>query len=123
MKIVFICGPLTTGGDGSREYVEKNVRIAEKYQIALASAGVGAFCPHTHTYLHNEKGSTSPESYYYDLDMEFLRRTADAVLAVPGWEKSRGATGEVAMAKELGLPVFYPTSPDAIEDVVQWAQS
>lgn len=120
MKIVFIAGPLTTGGDGSREYIASNIDKAEKFQITLINQGIGVFCPHTHTQFHTEKGSTAPDAYYYELDLEFLKRIADAVVMVPGWEKSWGATNEEKIAKELGLPIFYPESPDKIEEIIEW---
>jgi len=85
MKIVFISGPLTTGGDGSHEYKAKNIQTAEKYAVALANAGIGFFCAHSHTSFHHEKGSTAPEKFYYNLDFKFLKEIADAVLAIPGW--------------------------------------
>lgn len=120
MKIVFIAGPLTTGWDGKdRSFIEKNILSAEAYQIALANAGIGAFCAHTHTSFHHEKGSDAPESYYYQLDFEILMRAADAVLAMPGWEKSTGAKREVEWAIQNGLPVFYPTSPLDIDNIIQ----
>lgn len=120
MKIVFIAGPLTTGGDGSREYIVSNIDKAEQFQIALINQGIGVFCPHTHTQFPSEKGSIVPDAYYYELDLEFLKRIADAVVMLPGWEKSWGATNEEKIAKELGLPVFYPESPEKIEDVIAW---
>lgn len=121
MKIVFIAGLLTTGWDGEdRDYIQNNVNIAEAYQIALANAGIGAFCPHTHTQFHREKGSTIFEEYYYRLDLEFLYRISDAILAIPGWEKSVGANNEVKWAIKNNLPVFYPKSPDEIEDIIAW---
>ena len=123
MKIIFISGPLTTGWDGKdRSIIEKNILTAEAYQIALANKGVGAFCAHTHTSFHNEKGSTAPEEYYYQLDLEFLKRSSDAVLAIPGWEKSKGARHEVEWAIENNLPVFYPESPSDIQDIVNWSK-
>lgn len=81
---------------------------------------MGFFCAHTHTQWPGEKGGTAPEQFYYDLDLEFLRRTADAILAIPGWEKSWGASNEVKIAKELGVPIFEPKSPDDLDDVVKW---
>lgn len=123
MKIVFISGPLTTGWDGkNREFILNNVQKAEAYQIALANQGVGAFCAHTHSSFHHEKGGTASENYYYELDMEFLKRSADAVLAMQGWERSKGAKAEVEWAKENGLPVFYPISHMNIQDIVGWAR-
>jgi len=120
--MVFIAGPLTTGWDGKdRKFIEQKVKEAEKYQIALINAGVGCFCAHTHTSFHHEKGSKAPDQFYYDLDLTFLRRVADAVLAMPGWEKSRGAKNEVGWAKVNNLPIFYPQSPDDLSGVVNWA--
>jgi len=43
MKIVFIAGPYT--GDGTFESIERNIREAEKYQIALANKEIGFFAP------------------------------------------------------------------------------
>ncbi len=122
MKIVFIAGQLTTGWDGKdRKFIENRVREAEKYQIALINAGIGCFCAHAHTSFHHEKGSTAPEEFYYELDSEFLKRSADAVLAMPGWDKSRGAKKEVEWAMENKMPVFYPESPDDINEIIKWA--
>ncbi|MBI4079933.1 DUF4406 domain-containing protein [Candidatus Kaiserbacteria bacterium] len=119
MKIVFIAGPLTTGGDGGTAYIEKNIRIAENYAFALAKADVGFFCAHTHTSNHH---GHAPEPFYYELDREILKRAADALLAIPGWEKSFGAKKEVEWACESGLKVFYPKDPTDIEQIVEWAK-
>jgi len=123
MKIVYIAGQLTTGWDGKdREYLVNNVRKAEQYQIALANSGIGSFCPHTHACFHHEKGGTAPDEYYYKLGMEFLKRVADAVLAVPGWENSKGAKIEVEWAIKNNLPIFYPHSPQDIGNIIEWAK-
>ncbi|HLD78725.1 MAG TPA: DUF1937 family protein, partial [archaeon] len=55
----------------------------------------------------------------------FLTKVADAVLAVPGWERSNGARREVEWARANGLPVFFPKSPapEDIAEVVEWAQN
>jgi hypothetical protein len=123
MKIVFISGPLTTGWDGKdRNFILNNVQKAEAYQIALANEGIGSFCAHTHTSFHHEKGSVAPDQYYYELDMEFLKRSADALLAMPEWESSNGAKTEVEWARDNNLPIFYPTSHTDIKEVVEWAK-
>lgn len=121
MKIVFIAGPYT--GDGSYEQIEKNIREAEKYQIALANKEIGFFCPHNHTeHFGSKKGVTVPEQFFYDLDFQFLMRIADASLAIPGWEKSWGTKREVAWAKEHGMKIFYPKDPTDIEEIVTWTK-
>jgi hypothetical protein len=38
-------------------------------------------------------------------DLAFICHKADAVVVLPGWERSLGATAEVATARALGLPV------------------
>jgi hypothetical protein len=123
MKVVFIAGPLTTGGDGSRAYIESNVKKAEAYSISLANAGIYFFCAHMHSSFHTEKGSTAPEEYYYKLDFEILKRAADAVLAVPGWEKSMGAKKEVEWAEKNKIKVFYPKDPSDIQGIIVWAKA
>ena len=43
---------------------------------------------------------------YYRFSMEWLEG-AEAVLMVPGWEISKGASKERDRAIELGIPVYY----------------
>lgn len=119
MKIIFIAGPYF--GNGDRSMIHDNIRHAEKYQIALANAGLGFFCPHNHT-EHFEAKASADENFYRQLDMIFLRKTADAVLAIPGWETSSGSRAEIEYAKKIGLPVFFPESPDDLYEVMAWAK-
>src|SRR4030043_428973 len=120
MKIIFIAGPYFSGGD--KEKIEKNIRTAEKYQIALANAQVPFFCAHNHT-EHFEEKASAPEEFYKKMDMEILKRVCDAALAIPGWEASSGAREEVTWAKSNSLPVFFPKSPKDLDEVIVWAKS
>jgi hypothetical protein len=40
-------------------------------------------------------------------DMAYIALDADAVYLLPGWENSRGARAEKALAEALGLGVYY----------------
>lgn len=117
MKIVYIAGPYF--GDGKKETIEKNIREAEKYQIVLANNKIGFFCSHNHTEHFQEKAKAS-EEFYYELDFQFLTKCADAVLAIPGWEKSKGARQEVDWAEKNHLPIFYPTSTNNLQELTFW---
>lgn len=119
MKIVFIAGPYFSRGDSKK--IEENIRKAEKYQISLANAGIGFFCPHNHT-EHFEKKAKAPEDFYRKLDMTFLKRIADAILVIPGWKKSEGVKKEIGWAKKNGLKTFFPKSPQDLKDVIRWAK-
>jgi hypothetical protein len=44
-------------------------------------------------------------SDYFDNNLPWLAK-ADAVILVPGWETSKGTKRELAIAEELGIPVF-----------------
>lgn len=119
MKIVFIAGPYFGNGDKSK--IQDNIRHAEQYQIALANLGIGFFCPHNHT-EHFEIKAGADENFYRELDAIFLNKIADAVMAIPGWENSSGSKAEIKLAKKKGIPIFYPKSPDALDEIKRWAQ-
>ena len=119
MKIVFIAGPYS---GKNKEIIEKNIRNAEKYQIALANAGVGFFCPHNHT-GHFEEKATAPEEFYRKLDREILKRTCDGILVIPGWENSEGTKLEVEWARENNIPTFFPKSPKDLSEVINWSKN
>lgn len=46
-------------------------------------------------------------------DLDWIAKNADGVAVLPGWENSKGATAETALARALGLPV---ASPEAFID-------
>lgn len=54
----------------------------------------------------NDGGDTSrPYAYYMRQDIGYIL-TVDAIAVLPGWQKSRGANVEVAVARALGLPIY-----------------
>lgn len=123
MKIVFIAGPLTTGWDKKdKNFVLKNIKKAESFQRALALHSIGFYCPHTHTSFRCNSEDSSLDEFCITMNKKFLTGFSDAVLAMPGWENSHGAKDEVEYAIENNIPVFYPSSPDNISDIILWAK-
>lgn len=99
MRVIYIAGPFR----GAHAWaVAQNVRRAEELAFAGCQLGAAVLCPHANT-AHFD--GTLTDDYWLAATLELLRR-CDAVLLVPGWEKSSGTRGEVAEAKRLGMPVF-----------------
>lgn len=80
-----------------------------KTAARLMQAGFNIFSPITHSHLIAGFGDlpTSWE-YWREFDRAYLRACRMLiVLKLPGWEQSRGVTGEIEIARELGLPIVY----------------
>lgn len=99
MKMVFIAGPYRAPTEWE---VVQNIRRAESIALSAWQIGASVICPHKNT---AHFGGSAPDRIWLAGALEQLRR-CDAVLCVPGWEKSEGAKGEIALAQELGIPVF-----------------
>ena len=53
-------------------------------------------------------------SWYEDVmryDLNLIREKADWLFVLKDWETSEGANREIALARELGLPVFFEDRP------------
>ncbi len=98
MKYIYVAGPYT-GGDPVL-----NTRKAIEAGEQLRALGFVPFIPHLTHLWH----LISPHDidYWYEYDNEWIRK-CDALLRLPG--KSKGADAEVALALELGIPVFNIT--------------
>lgn len=102
--IVYISGKYSKGD------ISENIANARRVAIELWEKGYTVICPHLNT-QHFEVDCNIPyESYIYG-DMEILAR-CDAILMLPQWEESDGATQEKERAVLLGMPVYiYPDLP------------
>jgi hypothetical protein len=69
----------------------------------------------------NMTGNESPDVIDFDIRAAFadysryICTEADAIAVLPGWENSRGAKAEVALARGIGLPVVDATTGHIIE--------
>lgn len=103
---IYIAGPLSTGD------VFANTNRAISAATELVGAGLVPFVPHLCALWAIVRPGISYETWM-EQDFAWLRR-CDALLRLPG--ESRGADREVALAGELGLPVFTE-----VEAVLRWA--
>lgn len=105
MKLIYVAGPFR--GKSTWE-IENNIRRAEEVGAELAKQGFFPVIPHT--MLRFFQG-LAEDSFWLEGDLELLRR-CDAVVMVPGWERSVGASKERQEALRLGIPVaFFPELP------------
>ena len=108
MKVVYVAGPYRA----TTEYgVLLNIQQAERLALRIWLAGAACICPHKNTAFF---GGAAHDDVWLRGDLEIIRR-CDAIICTEGWKASAGASGEVALAKELGIPVF-----ERFEDFEEW---
>lgn len=104
IPLIYIAGPYAASALRSREAHIRSARAAAEMVLA---AGGYPVTPHLLTGgmedVPNMPART--DEYYYTATLTLMTR-CDAVLMLPGWCDSRGATAEHAEAQRLGLPVY-----------------
>lgn len=101
LKLVYVAGPFS-GVDSWA--VAENVRNAERVGLEVARAGFFPVIPHANTHLF-DRVSGVPDELWIEGTLELMRR-CDAVVLVPGWERSKGTAGEIAEALLLKIPIY-----------------
>ena len=117
MKIVYISGPYI--GGGTKAVIEKNIQIAKEYAKALANRKIGFFSPHLNDVGIDTNDISEAQRFFLEQDAEFEIRS-DAIIFIPGYENAFGCKYEEKIAIELGLPRFYPKSPEDLDEVEKW---
>lgn len=112
MRVVYVAGPYA-----ARTLLGRIRNILRAWRVAAwvwHQGGVG-ICPHSMTALMDR---AAPRRAFLEGDLELLRRASDAVLVLPGWERSSGTQGEIREAERVGLPLFY--WPDDLCRLEEW---
>jgi len=102
--LLYIAGPYT------KPEPIVNIHVACKVGSYFADQGFDVHVPHCNMVWHLV--APHREQFWYDMDLAILRRV-DAVYRILGY--SVGADGEEALARQLGIPVFY-----AEKDLLAW---
>jgi sugar phosphate isomerase/epimerase len=104
--IVYLASPYSHPDATVRvERFEKVAKVAAK----LMASGIHLYCPITHTHPIALAGDLPTGwDYWEQYDRKLLKACGELwVCMMPGWEESKGVTGEIAIARELRLPVRY----------------
>lgn len=107
-KVVYVAGPFRASTSWG---IEQNIRRAESLALEVWKLGAACICPHANTRFYQYE---LPDEVWLKGDLELLSR-CDAVLMVPGWERSSGACAELDYAKRREMPFFY-----TIDEVKEW---
>ncbi len=104
IETVYLCGPMT----GIELY---NFPAFDAAREDLREAGFNVLCPveedRRDGFNPNEKDCI-PFDEYMARDLPMVCR-ADALVALPGWQASRGVKLEIIVADYLGKPIYsYP---------------
>ncbi len=117
---IYVAGPMTG-------YKYFNFPMFDKVRDNLLKSGKEVFSPADHdrfllgkdeAWLPEEKDSDGPwikwampESpslrQMLGADLAWIAAHADGIVMLPGWENSKGANAEWALAKALGLKISY----------------
>jgi len=90
--------------------IDENIALARKVAIEVWESGGVALTPHLNT-AHFEQDCSCTYGDYMRGDLELLSK-CDAILMLPGWEDSRGASRELARARIEMIPeYYYPNLP------------
>lgn len=103
-KKIYIAGPYSSGN------IMYNIRYAIKAGNWILENGGIPFIPH----LTGFWDMLAPHDYeiWMSYDVEWLK-SCDAVYRLPG--ESSGADRELAIAKELGIPIFFSNALDDMD--------
>ena len=103
--MIYIAGPYHHSNQYVREY---RYRMHRDYLMQLMKKGETAYSPIAlgHTLLPELNDWTGDRWLLWDLPI--LRLCSEVhVLMLPGWEQSKGTQHEVALAKDLNLPIHH----------------
>jgi hypothetical protein len=107
--MVYVAGPFSAP---SRDGVEQNIRKATAVALNVARLGGFPVTPHANT-SHPTFEVIQPYEFWVAGTMSLtmsLLHACDALITVPGWEGSRGATNEVREMRRRGKPTFHELS-------------
>lgn len=105
-KLVYLCSPYT---HRDRSVMADRFKIVCRVASMLMGQGHMIFSPIAHSHsIAMAGGFPRHWEFWQEYDREILSHCKEMwVLKMEGWKKSVGIKAELAIAKELGLPVRF----------------
>lgn len=112
LKIAYLAGPYR----GTRDQTLKNILQAEVVAKQIWKIGLPVLCPHKNTGMFD---GVAPDDLFLMAGLEMLARCDCLILrdsaAHADMQASEGTMAELALAKDLGMPIFeWPSDRGAI---------
>lgn len=115
IPLIYIAGPFR----GPTPYdVKCNVHAAERVGLEVARRGGYPVIPHTMTQSFDKQLT---DEFWLEGTMRLLR-CCEAIVLVPGWERSLGARAERDYA-EGKLPIFYWAYEEFRDQLTEWVSA
>ena len=114
MKLIYICGPIR---NDDADIQTANIIRGIEAAGAIFKAGGIALSPHMTAHFFPEDNPPAEQTRWLETDLELIRRS-DAILALPGWMRSVGASAEVCFARGQGIPIL-----DSLDEAVRWVKA
>lgn len=121
MPAVYCAGPYRSR---SRDGVDLNIQAARAVGLLVCRKGWAPIIPHSNTSHLDLAAPDIADEFWLAATMELMRR-CDAVVLVPGWERSTGTLAEIREADRLHLPIYktesaLPTATDFLAARSEW---
>jgi hypothetical protein len=107
LKVLYISGHFSKIPDDEDFYhgINQNILNASRYALIAAKKGWAPFTPHKNT-AGFQHVKDIPYEFWMEVCLTFVRKS-DAILMLPDWQSSPGATKEHELARNLGIPIYY----------------
>ena len=107
MCLIYLASPYS---HQDKQIQERRFQAVCQQAALMMRAGNLVFSPIAHTHPIAAFGLPGDWAFWQRYDRAMLERCDElAVLQLDGWEKSVGVQAEIAIAKELNLPVRFIT--------------
>lgn len=113
---LFICMPITPRDDIKNHAIEflDNIRRGAEIAVDFINWGASVYCPGNDIFYWLVGSGPTAEAIYAQ-DLGIIQRV-DALVTLPGWEKSKNCTREYQSVVEMNKPIFH--YPDEAQELL-----